>query len=57
MEQFTILERYQACSVIGGASTPEGRVARLLGRLVGAAVRAIYDLLTMDRRPQASASW
>ena len=57
MEQFITIGRSQAGSVIGGAGTPEGRVVRLLGRLVGAACRALYDLLTLDRRPQAATSW
>lgn len=57
MKQFIIIGRPQACSVIGGAASSEGRVVRMLGRLVGAALRAIYDLLTMDRRPQAAGSW
>lgn len=57
MEQFIIIGRPQACSVIGGVASSEGRVVRMLGRLVGAALRAIYDLLTMDRRPQAAGSW
>jgi len=54
MEQFIILRRSETCTVMGGASTTEGRVARMLGRLVGAALRALYDLLRNGRKPQAA---
>ena len=54
MEQFIILRRSETCTVMGGASTTEGRVARMLDRLVGAALRALYDLLRNGRKPQAA---
>lgn len=58
MELFITIERVQACSVIGGAASQEGRVVRMLGRLVGAALRALYDLLTGEyRKPQAEGAW
>ena len=58
MEKFIAIERYQACDILGGTITPEDRGARLLGRLVGAALRALYDLLTGKHRdPQAAGCW
>lgn len=58
MERFTIIGRAQACSIIGGAGSQEGRVVRMLGRLVGAALRALYDLLTGEfRKPQTEGAW
>ncbi|HIZ86508.1 MAG TPA: hypothetical protein IAC04_08455 [Candidatus Coprenecus stercoravium] len=52
MERFITLNHSQNCMVIGGASTAEGRVARMLGRLVGAVLKAVYDTLTRYVRPQ-----
>lgn len=49
-----MLERSGACCIIGGATTTEGRVARMLGRLVGAALKALYDLLRNGKKPQAA---
>ena len=55
MEQFITLRRSETCAVIGGGTnTTEGRVARMLGRLVGAALRALYDLLRNGQKPQAA---
>ena len=53
METLIVLDRCQACAVIGGAGTKEGRLARTLGRLVGAALRALIDMLTNPKTPQA----
>ncbi len=52
MNNFITLDRCQACSVTGGAGNKEGRFARMLGRLVGAALRALYDLITSKKDPQ-----
>lgn len=54
MENFILIERSGACCIIGGAATSEGRVARMLGRLVGAALKALYDLLRNGKKPQAA---
>ena len=58
MEKFNTVARYQACDIIGGGKSPEENVVRLFGRLVGAATKALYDLITGKlRKPQAAASW
>ena len=58
MNNCITIDRYQACGVIGGAKSPGDRLARMLGRLLGAALRALYDLLTGNNGdPQASGSW
>ncbi|HIZ88047.1 MAG TPA: hypothetical protein IAC03_07835 [Candidatus Coprenecus pullistercoris] len=57
MERFNTLDRFQACTVIGGATTTEGRVARMLGRLVGAALRALYDTLRNIGKPQTASAF
>lgn len=54
MEQFILLERNDSYSIIGGATTTEGRVARMLGRLVGAALKALYDILRNGTKPQSA---
>ena len=53
MESLVIIDREQACSISGGAGTREGRLARTLGRLAGAALKALYDLLTSTKDPKA----
>ena len=54
MEQFTLLERNDSYSIIGGSTTSDGRLARTLGRLVGAALKALYDLLRNGSKPQSA---
>lgn len=55
MERFVVIGQYQACTVLGGTKSVEDKVARMLGRLVGAALKALYDLLTGKlKEPQAS---
>ena len=56
MEQFIVLRRSESCSIIGGGSS-EGNVARMLGRLVGAALRALYDLLRNGKKPQTASAF
>lgn len=54
MNSFVTLEREQACSVFGGAGGSDKNLARMLGRLVGAALRALYDIITNKKEePQA----
>lgn len=58
MEKFITVDRYQACEVTGGGKSPEDRLARALGRLVGAALKALYDLLTgKNSEPQPQGCW
>ncbi len=46
-ERFEILSRHDLCDVFGGSGViPEETLARLIGRILGAAAKAIYDLLT-----------
>ena len=54
MEQFTLLERNDSYSIIGKSTTSDGRLARTLGRLVGAALKALYDLLRNGSKPQSA---
>lgn len=58
MEKFTLIGHNQACCVTGGKKSPEDRFARTLGRLIGAALRVIYDTLVGDKsEPQAAGCW
>ncbi len=47
MERFEILTRHDLCDVYGGSGVvSEETLARIIGRILGAAAKAIYDMLT-----------
>ncbi len=47
MENLIIMTRHDLCEVYGGkGALTEEKLARIIGRLLGAAAKAIYDMLT-----------
>ncbi len=47
MEQLIVMTRHDLCEVYGGkGEVSEEKIARIIGRLLGAAAKAIYDMLT-----------
>ncbi len=52
MERLEVLSRHDLCNIYGGSgSTSEEALARIIGRILGAAAKAIYDMLT-GKNPQ-----
>ncbi len=55
MKNFQTINESEACSVYGGLSDRTLReLMNLLGKLLGAAFKYLYDLLTSDGEPQTS---